>query len=285
MIAPRHRGTDPDRAGPDHHRSHGRGRHRWVRAGLVAVVGTMLVTACGGADGRDAGGEGDAVSGELTVFATASLTDAFDAMVDAFVAEHPDIEVAVNNAGSQTLAGQIVEGAPADVFASADAVQMDVVGDAGQLAGEPTVFATNRLAIAVESGNPLDIDGLADLADPHLVVVLAAEEVPAGRYARQVLDAASVEVNPASLEQSVRAALSKVELGEADAAIVFASDLAAAAGRADEVVLPEDQNVVARYPIAVVADTSNPTAAEAFVGFVRSDAGQRILADAGFTAP
>jgi len=253
----------------------------------VAVVVAVVAAACGStpADGDGSGDTTGEVSGELTVFATASLTDAFEEMRDAFVADHPDVEVVINNAGSQTLASQIVEGARADVFASADTVQMDVVADAGELAGEPVVFATNRLAIAVEPDNPLAIGGLAHLADPDLVVVLPAEEVPAGRYARQVLDGAGVEVSPVSLEQSVRAALSKVELGEADAAIVFTTDLIASAGRAEEVALSSDQNVMARYPIAVLADAPNPAAAEAFVGFVLGGTGQRILADAGFTAP
>ena len=255
------------------------------RARLVGLALVVAVAACAAPTADDDGDTTGDVSGELIVFATASLTDAFDEMRDAFVSAHDSVEVVVNNAGSQTLASQILEGAQADVFASADTVQMDAVGDAGELAGEPVVFAENRLAIAVEPGNPLGIGGLADLADPQLVVVLAAEEVPAGRYARQVLDAVGVEVAPASLEQSVRAALSKVELGEADAAIVFASDLVASAGRADDVPIPSEQNVVARYPIAVLTHAPNPAAAEAFVAFVRSDAGQRILADAGFAAP
>ena len=256
-----------------------------ARGWMVGLGLAGVLVSCGSAPADSDVDATSDVSGELIVFATASLTDAFEEMRDAFVATHPDVEVVFNNAGSQTLARQIIEGAPADVFASADTVQMDVVADAGELAGEPAPLATNRLAIAVEPGNPMGIAGLADLSDPQVVVVLPAEEVPAGRYARQVLDAAGVVVSPASLEQSVRAALAKVELGEADAAIVFASDLVAAAGRAEEVRVPDDQNVVAQYPIAVLADAPNPVTAQAFIAFVRSDTGQQVLAEAGFTSP
>jgi molybdate transport system substrate-binding protein len=245
----------------------------------------MLVAACGSAEDAGDGGAAGDVSGELFVFAAASLTDAFAALREAFVDAHPTVEVVLNHAGSQTLASQIDEGAPADVFAAANTTQMDAVDDAVDLAGEAALFAANRLQIAVEPGNPRGIDGLADLADPDLVLVLPIEEVPAGRYARQALDAAGVTVTPSSLERDVRAALSKVELGEADASIVYVSDLVAADGRADGVAIPAEHDVAASYPIAVLADAPNPTAAEAFVAFVLSDTGQDILAAHGFEAP
>jgi len=257
---------------------------RAAQTRVVGLVVALLVTACGPAA---VDGEGDAtgeVSGELLVFAAGSLTDAFDELGASFVAANPDVQVVFNHAGSQTLASQINEGAPADVFASADTAQMDVVADAGELVTDPAVFVANTLAIAVEPGNPLDIGGLEDLADPQLILVIPAEEVPAGQYARAALDAAGVEVTPASLEQSVRAALSKVELGEADAAIVYASDLVASDGRADGVTIPSEHNVPAHYPITVLADAPNPTTASAFVAFVLSDAGQEILATYGFAA-
>lgn len=262
-----------------------RGRGRLVAlAVLVALTLAVLAAACGtgeAAGGRDADGE---VSGELTVFAAASLTDAFDQLGEAFVDAHPDVEVAFNHAGSQTLAGQIDEGAPADVFASADTTQMDAVAAGGHLAGEPEVFTSNRLEIAVEPDNPLDIRELADLSEPDLVLVLPAEEVPAGRYTREALDAAGVEVEPASRERDVRAALSKVELGEADASIVYASDVDAS-DAADGVAIPDEQNVAASYPIAVLDAAPNPTAAEAFVAFTLSEAGQEILVENGFATP
>jgi molybdate transport system substrate-binding protein len=251
---------------------------------LAAFATVALTTACGSGSTEADASSGD-VSGELLVFAAASLTDAFDEVGAAFVEANPDVEVVVNHAGSQTLAAQISEGAPADVFASADATQMDAIADTGGVAGEPEIFTANRLEIAVEPGNPLGVGGLEDLADPDLLLVLPAEEVPAGRYARQALDAAGVEVSPASLEQDVRAALSKVELGEADASIVYASDLVGSDGRAEGVAIPAERNVPASYPIAVLADAPNPATAEAFVRFVLSDGGQEILADHGFGTP
>jgi molybdate transport system substrate-binding protein len=269
-----------------------RGTGRGVAlVGAVALFGAvaLLAVGCGDRAGSEAGSTEVARTGEvadrLIVFAAASLTDAFDELGAAFVAANPDVAMVFNHAGSQTLASQITEGAPADVFASADTTQMDVVADADDLAGDAQVFTANRLAIAVEPGNPLGIGGLADLADPELVLVLPAEEVPAGQYARAALDAAGVDVTPASLEQDVRAALSKVELGEADASMVYASDVVASGGRADGVPIPAEENVPATYPIAVLADAPNPAAAEAFVAFVLSEEGQDILAAHGFTAP
>lgn len=256
-----------------------------TRTRTLALALPLLMIACGSTGPSDDEASPDAVSGELVVFAAASLTDAFDEVIEAFVQANPDVEVVVNHAGSQTLARQINEGAPADVFASANPDQMDAVAAAGNLARDAAIFTTNLLAIAVEPGNPLSIDGLADLADPDLVLVLPTEEVPAGRYAREALDAAGVEVSPSSLEQDVRAARSKVELGEADAAIVYLSDIAASAARVDGVDIPAEQNVPASYPIAVLADAPNPAAADAVVAFVLSDAGQDILAAYGFTAP
>jgi molybdate transport system substrate-binding protein len=257
---------------------------RATRMCLAGLTVAVLVTACGSADTDAGSGTSDEVSGELVVFAAASLTDAFDEVHEAFVQANPDVEAVFNHAGSQTLANQINEGAPADVFASANATQMDDVAAEGNLAADAAIFTTNLLAIAVETGNPFGIGSLADLADPDLVLVLPAEEVPAGQYAREALAGAGVEVSPSSLEQDVRAALSKVELGEADASIVYASDVIASE-EAEGIEIPTDQNVPASFPIAVLADAPNPTAAEAFVAFVLSDAGQDILATYGFTSP
>lgn len=243
----------------------------------------LVLAGCAGTTPADS--RGGAPSGTITVFAAASLTDAFEALGAAFVERHPGTEVAFNHAGSQVLAGQIAEGAPVDVFASANPHHMAAVSDGGHVSGQPRAFAGNRLAIAVEPGNPRAIDGLDDLSDPDLVVVLPAEEVPAGDYAREALARAGVRVAPASLEPDVRAALSKVALGEADAAVVYSSDLVAADGRVTGVAIPPEANVPARYPIAVMADASNPAGAEAFVDFVLGDEGQAILSDHGFTAP
>lgn len=247
-------------------------------AALTAVV---VMTACGAA-GSPAGGS-DRTG--LTVFAAASLTDAFDELAEVFAADHPGVRVDVNAAGSQTLARQINQGAPADVFASSAAVQMDVVQDAGNLAAPPRMFASNRLAIAVENGNPRGVQGLADLADADLVVVLPGEQVPAGAYARRVLDAAGVTVRPASLEADVRAALGRVALGEADASVVYASDVVAADGRVEAVAIPAGANVTAHYPIAALAGAADLAVARAFVAFVLGEDGQAVLARHGLQAP
>ena len=256
-------------------------RRRLAAAALTVAV---LLAACADASGAGEDDSGE-VAGTVTVFAAASLTDAFDELAAAFVERHEGVSVALNHAGSQTLARQITEGAPADVLASANVVQMAVVDDAGLLAGPPRTFASNVLEIAVEPGNPLGIAGLADLAADDLLLVLPTEEVPAGRYAREALDAAAVTVAPASLERDARAALGKVGLGEADASIVYASDVAAAEGRVDGVAIPPEVNVAATYPLAVLGDAPNPRAGEAFVAFVLSGDGQAILRDAGFGAP
>ncbi|MDQ3974378.1 MAG: molybdate ABC transporter substrate-binding protein, partial [Actinomycetota bacterium] len=160
---------------------------------------------------------------------------------------------------------------------------MQQVAEAGLVAGRPRPFADNRLVIAVEPGNPLGIRGLADLADPQVTVVLAAEEVPAGAYARQALAAAGVRATPSSLETDVRAVLGRVALGEADAGIVYVSDVVAARGRVEAVAIPPEHNVVVSYPIAVLAPAPNPDGAQAFVDFVLSPAGQAVLARFGFS--
>lgn len=257
---------------------------RGPRRTLAALSAPMAFLAACAAGPADAGGSGG--PDPLVVFAASSLTEAFEALGAAFATIDGGVPVVLNPAGSQTLAAQLIEGAPADVFAAADATQLARVADAGLLAGPAEPFATNRMAIAVEPGNPRGITDLADLARDDLLVVLPAAEVPAGRYARAVLAAAGVTVVPVSLEPDVRAALSKVTLGEADATIVYTSDVAAAGGRVTGVAIPADLNVIATYPIAVLAGApAGVDAAARFVAFVRSAEGRRILADHGFDAP
>ncbi|CAN5572187.1 molybdate ABC transporter substrate-binding protein [soil metagenome] len=243
----------------------------------------MLLSAstlgCGSADARSA------PSGEINVFAAASLGSAFAELAAAFESEHADTAVVLNVAASSELVAQIAEGAPADVFASADEVTMERLVDGIGTVGRPEVFATNVLQIVVEAGNPLGISDLTDLADPAVLVVAAAPEVPIGRYTQQVLDAAGVDVVPRSFERNVSGVVGKVLLGEADAGIVYATDVIAAGDRAEGVEIPADQNVVARYPIAVPSAASDVVTARWFVEFVGSDAGRTILASYGFTDP
>lgn len=219
------------------------------------------------------------------MFAAASLTDAFEELGAAFEADQPTYEVVLNLAGSQTLARQIVDGAPADVFVAADDVAMATVVDAGRAAGDPREIATNHLQIAVERGNPLGIDDVTDLGRSDLVLVLPAEQVPAGRYARRALDAAGVSVRPSSLERDVRATLAKVVLGEADAAVVYASDVASAGDAVEGVAMPPVDGLRIAYPAVVVADAPNPAGAEAFVTFLQGEDGQAILTDHGLGSP
>ncbi len=246
----------------------------------VLVLMLLIVAACGGG-----GAPATTSSGEVFVFAAASLTDAFEEIKTAFNKEHPGVTVTYNFGPSSGLADQIVQGAPADVFASANQAQMDKVADAELVNGESQELATNVLQIAVEPGNPLAMHGLADLARPDVTLVLAAPEVPAGQFAQEVLTNAGVEVSPASLEADVRAVLQKVALGEADAGIVYVTDVQVADGMVGGVDIPEDQNVVARYPIATLAGAPNPGAAEAFVAFVNGPQGQEILGSYGFGPP
>ncbi|KQR39646.1 molybdate ABC transporter substrate-binding protein [Microbacterium sp. Leaf159] len=219
------------------------------------------------------------VSGELTVYAAASLSGAFDEIGAAFTEANPDVDFSGVYDGSSTLVTQLLEGAPADVFASADDANMDKLEDA---AVDPTLFASNTLVIAVPTGNPGGVETLDDLAD--VTTVLCAPEVPCGAASATLISNAGVTVEAASLEQNVTAVLTKVAASEADAGLVYATDVI---GRDDvEVIVPAGADeVVNHYPIAALSEAPNSAAAEAFVAFVLSDEGQRILADFGFGKP
>ena len=255
------------------------------RTALVAAG--LLVAACGGGDpaGGAAAAAGDEPAGTLTVFAAASLTDVFEDLGGRLAAEHPALEIRFNFAGSSALATQVVQGAPADVFASAAEPQMQAVVDEELVAGDPEVFAANVLQIAVPRGNPAGVTSLDDFARADLALALCSPEVPCGSAAEAVLAAAGVPPRPDTLEEDVRAALTKVELGEVDAALVYASDVVSARDAVEGVPFPEARDAVNRYPVCVLADAPNPAAAEAFVALVRSDEGQQALSDAGFLAP
>lgn len=249
---------------------------RLLRAGVAALV--LAVAGCGSnTDGR--------ATDEVTVFAAASLADAFAELGDVFTSTRPDTTVTFNFAASSALATQIIEGAPADVFASADLHSMEILVDAGEHATEPVVFTTNRAQIIVEAGNPEGITGLGDLANGDLTVISCAPETPCGRYAQTVLDNAGVTVTFRSLEENVKAVVSKVTLGEADAGIVYATDVLAAGETATGVAIPADLNVVAEYPIAVTEASADSDAALAFIEFVLSSDGRAILESYGFVSP
>lgn len=243
---------------------------------------TAPATEAVGTEAPSSGG----VEGDVTVFAAASLTAAFTEIGDAFKDEHPDAKVVLSFAGSSDLVTQIIEGAPADVFASADLNNMTKVTDASLNAVEPVVFAKNIAEIIVGAGNPKGVTGVEDLADPtDLIVVQCASEVPCGAYAETIYEHAGITATPASFEENVKAVVTKVTLGEADAGIVYATDVTSAGADAEGVAIPEDINVVAEYPIASLAEAPNADGAQAFIDFILSEQGQTILASYGFLAP
>lgn len=244
----------------------------------VAIAGGLLALSLAAAPGH-------AAAAELTVSGAASLTAAFGEIAQAFAAANPGATVRTNFAGSPTLVQQIREGAPVDVFASADEPTMQKLADAGDVAGQPAVFARNRLAIVVARGNPKGVAGVADLAKPGLIVSLCGPTVPAGRYAREIFAKAGVAVPESSHELDVKAVLSRVSLGEADAGIVYVTDVRAGGDAVEAVTIPDAQNVVARYPIAVLTHAKEPALGRAFVGFVTGRAGQAILQRFGFLPP
>ncbi|MDK3255287.1 molybdate ABC transporter substrate-binding protein [Blastococcus capsensis] len=248
-----------------------------MRRALPVLAVLALVAGCSG-EGADEDG------GTLTVLAAASLTDVFDRLAERFREEHPGVDLRISYGGSDGLAVAITQGAPADVFASAAEEQMAVVTGAG-LAAEPETFAGNVLTIAVPEGNPAGITGLADLAREELTLAVCAPEVPCGAAAGELLEVAGVQARPDTYEEDVRAALNKVGLGEVDAALVYATDVAARPDRVDGVEVPEADSVVNDYPVAVLDDAPNPAAARAFVDLLLSDEGREVLARAGFRAP
>ncbi len=267
------------------------GRSSFRRLVVPVAVLALVAAACGDDDDGDAASAtttaGSAAEGRggITVFAATSLTEAFTAVGDAFAAANEGSTVEFSFDASSGLVQQIIEGAPADVFASADTANMDKL-TAEQLNGsDPVVFATNLLTIIVPAGNPGGVTSVDDLANADLKVVLCAEEVPCGNYANQILDSAGVEVTPVSLEENVRGVVTKVTSGEADAGIVYVTDVIAAGDEAEGVEIPEDINVLAEYPIATVAASENQEAGEAFIDFLTGDEGQAIMAEHGFGSP
>lgn len=244
---------------------------RWSSS-LLAVA--LLLSGCGG----------DGASDEVLVSAAASLTDAFAEIEASFEAADPGVDVVLNLGGSSSLREQILGGAPVDVFASADAADVDRVVEAGA-ADDPRVFARNRLQIAVPAGNPAGVTGLEDLADPELVIGVCAEGVPCGDLARRALANAGVTPSLDTHEPDVRALLTKIAAGELDAGVTYVTDVIAAGDGVDGIEIPDEVNVVAEYPIVVLGEAPNPDAAAAFVELVRSDAGRAILREHGFTGP
>ncbi|MEU8221626.1 molybdate ABC transporter substrate-binding protein [Kribbella sp. NPDC048915] len=256
---------------------------RTALAALATVMAAAVVTACG-ADSPAASSPGttkQTLSGTVQVFAAASLTGTFTQLGKDFESAHPGVKVSFNFAGSSALAKQINEGAPADVFASAAPKNMDDVPDKGT----PVTFVKNTLEIAVPKGNPGGITGIKDFANKDKKIAICAQQVPCGAAAAKVFQAIGVTAQPDSLEQDVKAALTKVSLGEVDAALVYKTDVRSAKDKVDGIEFPESNQAVNEYPIATLTKAPNADGAKAFVDYVLSDKGKAVLTAAGFDAP
>src|SRR6266851_8524949 len=247
-----------------------------MRNRVVRAFAAVLRAACGSSTGN-ASASATPLSGTVSVFAAASLTAAFNALGTDFQGANSGVTMKFNFAGTPTLLTQIEQGAPADVFASADTANMDKLKGDGFTSGTPQVFARNKLEIVVAPGNPKGITGLADLAKPGVIYITEAPTVPAGKYSRQALASAGVKVTPKSLETNVSAVISKIELGEADAGIVYTTDVTAAVSKVQGVPIPSIYNVIATYPIVAVKRTTNAVVANAFIAYVLSANGQSTL--------
>jgi len=254
-----------------------------MRATVVGALGLTVMAALCSSCGTSAPAGSQAL-GTITVFAASSLNAGYTAIGKAFQTLHPGTTVTFTFGGSSMLVSQIQQGAIGDVFASADQPNMQKLIDAGLTAESPIVFARNNLEIVVGKGNPKHITSLSDLGRSGLVVVLCAPAVPCGRYAAQALQKAGVSVRPASQEADVKAVLSKVALGEADAGIVYVTDVKAAGTAVEGVAIPAALNVVAEYPIVILKDSQNRALARAFISYILTD-GRRILAGYGLTNP
>ena len=266
-----------------------------MKARFLTAIALAAVLATAGACGGDKtdtgtttpapGTSSAAVSGTITVLAASSLTESFKQIGTDFQTAYPGAKVTFSFAGSSTLAQQITSGAPADVFAAASPATMKTVTDAGDGVGTPVTFVKNQLVIAVPKGNPKGLTSLAALAKPGVKVALCAEQVPCGAAAKKALAAANVKITPVTLEQDVKSALSKVKLGEVDAALVYRTDAKASAGDVDGVEFPESAGAINDYPIVALKGAPNAAGAAAFVAYVQSEAAQKVLADAGFQKP
>ena len=249
-----------------------------------ALTALLALGACSAPQPTSTASAG-AVSGDLTVLAAASLTESFTELGEDFMDANPGLRITFSFGSSSGLAQQIVAGAPADVFAAADEATMQTVVEAGDGGDPPQVFARNSLEIAVPAGNPATVRGLDDLSRDDLAIALCAPQVPCGAAAVRLLDAAGVQAAPDTFERDVRAALTKVRLGEVDAALVYRTDVLAGGSQVEGVPVPEAMAGETNYPITVLTDAPNEAAARAFVGYVISGKGQQVLADAGFDTP
>ncbi|MFE9439067.1 molybdate ABC transporter substrate-binding protein [Streptomyces sp. NPDC006602] len=260
---------------------------RVVGAGAAAL---LTLSACSSSSdaGSDAAAGPDSsakLAGTVTVFAAASLQESFTTLGKRFEKKHPGTKVTFSFGGSDTLAASITGGAPADVFAAASPKTMAIVTNEKDAVGTPATFVRNQLEIATLPGNPDKVSSLKDLTRSGLKVVLCDKTVPCGSAAQKALEAADLELTPVSYEQDVKSALTKVELKEADAAVVYKTDVKAAGDRVAGVDFPESAEAINDYPISLLKSARNPNTAKAFIELVKSAEGQKVLTEAGFLKP
>jgi molybdate transport system substrate-binding protein len=250
---------------------------------MLSLVAALGLAGCGGTD--PGSGSTSPETGTLTVLAAASLTETFGALAREFEADHPGVRVRLAFDSSAILAEQVVQGAPADVLATADERTMQTVVDAGATRGDPEVFATNHLQLVVPPDNPAGVTTFADISNPGVKLVVCVESAPCGKLAATVLDATGIAAKPVSEEVDVKAVLSKVELGEADAGLVYATDARAGGNKVEAVDIPTSNENLTSYPIAALTDARKPRLARAWLDLVRSAKGQHVLASEGFGKP
>ncbi|MBT1094600.1 molybdate ABC transporter substrate-binding protein [Streptomyces sp. Tu102] len=266
---------------------------RMLKVTGAGAAALLALSACSSSDSDSAktsdssasASASDKLSGEVTVFAAASLKESFTTLGKEFEKEHPGTKVTFSFGGSDALAASITGGAPADVFASASPKTMKIVTDAGDAAGTPATFVRNQLEIATLPGNPDKIASLKDLTQSDLKVVLCDKTVPCGAAAEKAIEAGKLKLTPVSYEEDVKSALNKVVLKEADAAVVYKTDVKAAGDKVEGVEFPESADAINDYPITVLKESQNSDAAKAFIALVQSADGQKVLSEAGFLQP
>ncbi|MFE6941759.1 molybdate ABC transporter substrate-binding protein [Streptomyces chartreusis] len=266
---------------------------RMLKVTGAGAAALLALSACSSSDSDSAktsdssasASASDKLSGEVTVFAAASLKESFTTLGKEFEKEHPGTKVTFSFGGSDALAASITGGAPADVFASASPKTMKIVTDAGDAAGTPATFVRNQLEIATLPGNPDKIASLKDLTESDLKVVLCDKTVPCGAAAEKAIEAGKLKLTPVSYEEDVKSALNKVVLKEADAAVVYKTDVKAAGDKVEGVEFPESADAINDYPITVLKESQNSEAAKAFIALVQSADGQKVLSEAGFLQP
>ncbi|MDH6221309.1 molybdate ABC transporter substrate-binding protein [Streptomyces pseudovenezuelae] len=266
---------------------------RTLQAAGVGAAALLALSACSSgshsdstkSDSSASTSSSPKLSGTITVFAAASLQESFSTLGKEFEKQHPGTKVTFSFGGSDSLAAGITGGAPADVFAAASPKTMAIVTDKGDGVGTPATFVRNQLEIATLPGNPDKVASLKDLTKSSLKVVLCDKTVPCGAAAQKALDAGKLKLTPVSYEQDVKSALNKVVLKEADAAVVYRTDVKAAGGKVEGVDFPESADAINDYPITLLKDAPNAAGAKAFVALVQSAEGQKVLTEAGFLKP